>query len=183
MQQAKQILELSSAEYNTIIRKAGTIKEFEINNSYGIRDYYWNYRKKYNSRVSEQLYTKIVKEIIIAMIDELKKDAYVVFPFGIGFLRTEYIKHSINFVDGKVKVNGIVDWIKTINLWYEDEEARNKKQLVYRDKGICKIVKYSKTGKSFKNKQFLCLNIKRSVYKQLTEDYINKHTIKPIIYG
>ena len=59
MQQAKQILELSSAEYNTIIRKAGTIKEFEINNSYGIRDYYWNYRKKYNNRISEQLYTKI----------------------------------------------------------------------------------------------------------------------------
>ena len=179
----EQILELNSTEYGTIIRKAGTIREFEINNSYGIRDYFWNYRKKYGVKISEQLFTKIIKDVILAFIEELKNDAYVVFPLGFGFLRTAYIKHSVTFVNGKVKVNGIVDWVKTINLWYENTEARDNKQLVYRDKGICKIIKYTKSGNVFKNKKFLCLDIKRSLYKQLTDDYINKHTIKPIIYG
>lgn len=178
-----QISELSSQEYDTLIRKAGQIRKYGVNHSYGIRDYYRAYRKKTKNNITEQLYSKVIDEVVQAMIDELKEDAYVVLPFGFGFLSTTYIKSRVRMIDDKVKVNGIIDWYKTIKLWYDDEEARNKKQIVFRDKTCNKIAKYSKSGKVFKNKRYLKLVIKRSVFKELTADYNDKHTIKPIIYG
>ena len=183
MLKEEQILELSSREYDTLIRKAGQIHEYSINNSYGMRDYFWYYRKTYKNVISEQLYSMVLKEVMNAMIDELKEDRYVVFPFGFGFLKTVYCRSMVRFINGKVKVNGVVDWINTIQLWHSDEEARNKKQLIYKEKTNAKIVKYSKQGNTFKNKLYLCLDIKRSVYKTLTVDYNNKHKIKPLKYG
>ena len=183
MLKEEQILELSSQEYDTLIRKAGQIHEYGVNHSYGIRDYYRAYRKQIKNEVTEQLYSKIIDEVVQAMIDELKKDAYVVLPLGFGFLSTTYLKNRVRIVDSKLKVNGIIDWYKTIKMWYDDEEARNNKQVIYKEKTCNKIAKYSKSGKVFKNKQYLKLVIKRSVFKELTTDYNDKHTIKPIIYG
>lgn len=183
MQKEEQTLNLSVKEYDVLIRKAGTIREFDVNNSYGIRDYYWNYRKKFKHNISEQIYSKIIKEVISLMIDELKKDAYVVFPEGFGFLKTAYPKFTVKLKEDKLKVVGMVDWYKTIELWYNDEEAKENKQLIYKENYFTKIASYSKIGKYFKNKQFLRLDIKRSVHKTLTTDYIDNHTIKPIIYG
>ena len=183
MLKEEQILGLNSKEYDTAIRKAGQIHEYGINNSYGIRDYYWNYRKKFKATISEQLFSSIVDAMFVAMIDELKEDRYVVFPKGFGFLKTEYCKSYVELKNDKLKVHNIVDWYSTIKLWYEDEEARNQKLLLYKEKTMAKFVKYSKQGNGFKNKRYLCLDIKRSVTKILTQDYINKHQIKPIKYG
>ena len=80
----EQILQLNSKEYDTLIRKAGTIREFDVNNSYGVRDYFWNYRKTFKNIITEQQYSKILKEVIQAMIDELKLDDF-----------DEFLQHSI----------------------------------------------------------------------------------------
>jgi len=174
---------MSSKEYDVLIRKAGQIHEYELNKSFGTRDYFRYYKKTYKDGITEQLYSKILKEVITAMIDELKEDRYAVFPFAIGFLKTNYFDYAVKFVDGKVKVYSAIDWYSTIKLWHEDEEARERKQLVYKDKLRLKRAVYSKTGVSFKNKCYLCLDIKRSVHRELTENYNNKNKIKPIIYG
>lgn len=174
---------MNKKEFDVKIRKAGTVHEFEVNNSYGIRDYYRYYKKLYKTDVSEQMYSGIIKELIYEMIEELKKDAYVIFPLNFGYLSTRYIKPYAEIINDKLKMHGYVDWYKTTDLWFSDEEARERKQLVFKENAIYKFIKYSKSGGLFKNKTYLRLSIKRTVNKLLTDDYKNKTSIKPLIYG
>ena len=49
MQKEEQISEMSSKEYDVLIRKAGQIHEYELNKSFGTRDYFRYYKKTYKS--------------------------------------------------------------------------------------------------------------------------------------
>ena len=172
---------MNRKEFDVALRKAGTVHEFEVRNSYGIRDYYRNYKKISKTDLSEQVYSNIIKDVTNELIEELKKDAYAVFPLGFGYLSTNYLKSYAEIVDDKLKAHGYVDWYQTINLWFSDEKAKERKQLVFKENTIYKFVSYTRTGVYFKNKKHLKLGIKRSVNRLLTEDYKNKTTIKPLI--
>ena len=73
------------------------------------------------------------------MIEELKKDAYVIFPLNFSYLSTKYIKPYAEIINDKLKMHGYVDWYKTTDLWFSDEEARERKQLVFKENAIYKL--------------------------------------------
>lgn len=62
-----------------------------------------------------------------------------------------------------------VDWGETLNLWYDDEEAREKNILVrYKDKTSFRNI-YIKKGAQVKYKKLLDFDIVRSVKMKINE--------------
>ena len=90
-----------------------------------------------------------------------------------GFLELRKFKTKTEFIDGKLKTNLPIDWNATTKLWYEDEEARRRKQKVRIETPEIFRVFYKKTTANYNNKMYfqfitnrtLKLMLKRNITK------------------
>ncbi len=132
----------------------------KIRNSYNIYNYYCNYKKVRPKRDPHWYllwwqYSEIIHAMHKLMREELFTTGSVDFPYKLGTL---YLVKKTNilprFKDGKLKVPYMVNWDKTLDLWYDDEEAREKKTIVYLELKNRHAILFRKKGGKYKNQRF-----------------------------
>ena len=121
-------------EFHKEVRKANTKKEFKITNSFGAYDIYKNMRKHkwydIGRPVLEKEYYSIIKEMNSLFKEELSKGQDFVLPYKMGRIEVRKVKNGAWFEDGKLIVSYPTDWKSTLELWYNDEEAKRNKKLI-----------------------------------------------------
>ena len=152
----------------------------KVNNSWGVYDYYKYYRthrpNEHKYVLYECVYFAIIRKVNKYLAEEFCKKGEIVFPHKMGRLAVK-LKPVRTWIDdtGKVVTTRLVDWDKTWDLWYENEEARKNKYLVYRqeNKNVASIV-YDKHAAVYKNKYYydfrVCRELKTKLLKWLDSE-------------
>ena len=101
------------------------------------------------------LYKKILSSINSLLLEAVIQGEDIELPvgFGIIYARQKDVYTKLN-EDGTLKTNRAINWKETLQLWYDDKEARETKQIVYQDNSKVKAYIRIKFG-DFINKRFL----------------------------
>lgn len=160
-------------EFSKKVRRVHDKRHCEIINSYGVYDYYKHYRKnkpKDKIYVMEDVFFyKIIKDIHDLIIENILQGEIIKFPLRMGkiFLVESLVGVHIKN-DGTLKNYYQIDWNKTLQLWFEDEEAFLNKTLIRDTEDKVRIF-YSKNKVNFKNKTYYQFHPTRKI-----STYINK---------
>lgn len=131
---------------------------FKISNSNGLRQSYrWIKKNKWlniGQPLSEREFSTIVKTMNHALQDRVINGKDALLPCGMGKLELRKTNCTVEFRDGKIKTNLPIDWKRTLELWWQDEESKEKKKLVRREIKEIFNVYYNKQGATYRNKVF-----------------------------
>lgn len=151
---------------------------FKVTNSNGAKEA-WRWIKKNKWLDLEQPITelqlgKIVKAINNTFQDQLLEGKDINLPKRMGKIEIRKFKAKIEYKDNKVVTNLPVDWKRTIELWWEDEESHNKKALVRHEALTRFAIYYNKGAANFENKSFYKFIPIRAIKKRLKDKIINE---------
>lgn len=146
-------------EFKRRIRKVNHPRKYKISNSLGVYDAYKYYRKNKPKDkqyiLSESQYFAIIRKINLLLIEEILSGDDIKLPLHMGIIELRKYNTNIRIdKDGKIHTNLPIDWNKTLELWYEDQEAFKNRTLVkVEEKEIFKIY-YNKETANYNNKSF-----------------------------
>lgn len=159
---------MTKEDYILAITKAATPKNFEVTNSYGINDVYHLYK----GNISRKDFGMIIKEVNKRMAKVLSKGEEVILPHRMGKLELRKRETKTVIKNDKIKTNLVVDWRKTLDLWYEDESSYESRKLVR--------IECPEVYKLFYNRHMVnCPNIS---YFEFRTNRNMKHKIRDSIY-
>ena len=116
------------------VKKVNKERHHKVSNSYGSKDAFHFYRKikpddsKYV--LTDCQYLRIIRLINSSLRDSLIQGEDIILPERMGRLEVRKRAITKEFKNGKLKTNRMIDWNATLKLWYNDKEAKHKKQLV-----------------------------------------------------
>lgn len=113
-----------------IIKKLRT--EGKIRAHYGIKDYYKFFKQENPElNIEYKKFVKVITEMNEGITNLIIEDnlEYIIPHLG-STLSIKKDKRVPKIVNGKLYNTSPVDWVKTNELWHNDEEAREKKLLV-----------------------------------------------------
>lgn len=142
------------------MRKASSHRVHKISNSLGVRAafLYLQSHKWFDigRPIKESLFQQIIREVNEKLSYELMNGSIIEFPKKMGCLEVRKHESYVAFKDGKLKTNYYIDWDKTLELWYNDAEARQNKTLVrdVNQKALFEIL-YNKSKADYNNKCYI----------------------------
>lgn len=161
-------------EFTSEICKNTSKKNFKVRGSYGVYDVYKALRKQgwslIGKAVKEHEFYSIIRNVNRLLAKELSEGNTVIFPSRMGKLELRKYTPGVSIIDGKLKIGYPIDWHETIKLWFEDEEAKNKKTLLRREHSDIYRIKYCKHSANYENKSFYEFTLNRFIKKALKEN-------------
>ena len=165
---------MTLSEFKVKLRKTSS-HVHKITHSYGVYDYYKYYRKNKPKEkkyiLTESQYFTIIRSINNALAMEYIKGKEISFPFRMGTLELrKSLKSPRLDANGKVIFNTVVDWDKTIKLWYEDEEALKVKTLIKQESREIFKTFYNKATAIYNNKSFYCFQLNKELKREISKN-------------
>ena len=180
-------MEIELKEFKKKIRKANNHRVYSIRNSLGVYDAYKYYRKNKPKDkqyiLSESQYFSIIRRVNLLLIEQLLNNNDVILPCRVGAIELRKFGSTFSIDNkGKVKTNLPIDWNKTLELWYEDEEAyKNRTLIKMEEKEIFKIY-YNKWSANYENRSFYEFifnkDLKTKLKQKIREGIIDAHLLK-----
>jgi len=162
------------------IKKVHSPRKHKIINSYGVQTYFAYYRKIYSKNKKYVLtpteYYKILRIVNKKLVEVtlLKGDSFKL-PLNMG--KIELLQYSIEPKingDGKLIFKAPVDWNKTLELWYIDEEAKNDNLLLRSNNRVYIKTIYNKKKAIYKNKTAYKFTLNRDIKKTVNKLFKDK---------
>ena len=155
------------SDYKTELLKKRGPKEVKVTNSWGVYDCYKAIRKhnwfNIGRPLKEAEFYAIIRGINNLLAQEIAKGNTIDFPARMGSLELRKYKKGVSIVDGKLKNTYPIDWGKTMNLWFEDKEARESKILIRDEQPWVFHVKYCISKAKYENKTFYQFVLNRKI--------------------
>lgn len=153
------------------LQKRGS-KPHHIGHCYGSRDAWkWVRKNKWKELgkkpCDQSLYSNVISRVNRILAEELLEGHEIVFPHQMGSLRLSSTDTKVSIENGKVKTNCCTDWKKTLEYWYEDEEARESHKTIKWVQKRLIFIRYDKKAATFKNRRFYSFRPNRSIMKAL----------------
>lgn len=167
---------------NSIVQKE---RNFKIKNSVGVKQIYRTLKKNNSFKypMNESLFYKIIRTVHEIMKEELLKGNNVKLPLRMGSfeLRKSIIKKP-EIINNKLIIHSPINWDKTLKLWYEDEEAKNKKILIRSNLKYKFRLYYIKYNANYKNRSYIkftsCDSFRKEVYSKVISNNLEAFTLK-----
>lgn len=173
-------------EFEVKVKKAGSHK-FKITGSYGVRAAFREMRKNKwegcKRPVTEKEFYAIVNAMNECYAEALLKGEDIFFPYRMGRLSLAVQNRCAKIVDGKVKCSKPVNWKETLKLWYEDEDAKNRKILVRHETDRVFKIRYTAWHGMSKNREFFKFIPCRSLRLRLKDKIKNNEITDAFNYG
>lgn len=158
-------------EFSTEVRNARTNKQAKVRNSWGVYDVYKFIRKKgwydIGRPLKEHEFYSIIRMVNDLLAEELKQGNEVTFPCRMGKLELRKIQVGVSLVDGKLKNTYPINWHETLQLWFEDSEAKANKTLLRRNEEYTYFIRYNKYAADYENQSFYQFAVNRFVKQEL----------------
>ena len=169
---------MSFDEYRKKVLRVREQEKSQIRNSYGIKDAYrWCIKNKLiGKHISERDFRIIINTINEAIADKVVEGCKVKLPASMGNLFLMKEERGSEFRDGKLVITMPVDWISTMKLWYEDEDAKEKKTLVRHESREVYRVMYDSGSALYKNKTYFRFTPVRAMKLKLKKAIQNNKT-------
>lgn len=165
-------------EYKKQVKKVKQSRVHKITNSYGAMDYYRYYRKHRPKEskyiLTDSQYYAIIRSVNQKLADKIAYGQSVTLPRRMGEI--EVLKNNGNLKlssDGKVIKKMRIDWDKTLQLWYEDPEARQNKQCVRFESLYNYKISYRRTNTRYKNAWYMTFQPNRLLKKRVSYNIKN----------
>ena len=152
-------------------------KKNKVKPGFGIRDYYNFYKKRYESKrhsIEYKRYKNIMSDFNQLIIEEIVfKNYEFKLPYRLGILELRKLKPEVKIKNGKIINRNPIDIRSTMNLWEQDNSAKENKILIrYTNKhtnGYIFFIKYYKSSAHYKNKSAYTFEIFRKVNNLITK--------------
>ena len=153
------------------LQKRGS-KPHTIGHCLGARDAWkWVRRNKWQRTkgrwVSQSLYSSIIDAVNQALAEQLIEGHEIELPMRMGSFYIASMSSKVVIEDGQMKTNYRTDWLKTLKLWYEDEEARNTHRPIKRIQKDIYFIRYDKRKATFTNRRFYIFRANRSLVRKV----------------
>lgn len=173
-------------EFLNSLQKRGS-KPHTITHCLGARDAWkWLRKNKWHKTkgtpVSQALYGSIIDAVNQFLVEQLLEGHEIELPQRMGSFYLASVPAKVAFEGGKMKNNYRTDWLKTLQLWHEDEEARNSHKRIKRIQNDIFFIKYDKTKANFTNKRFYIFRANRSLVKKVGEA-IETHGVQAVHFN
>ena len=152
-------------------------KEYNIRNSWGVYDFYKYYRKTKPKDpkfiISDVQYYSIFRRVNELLVDSLVRTGELDFPYKMGKLIV--LKRTLKSwiaPNGNRYTSRRVNWDKTLELWYNDEEAYRNKTLLYFENDERLTIRYNKTRAEFKNKYYYEFKPSRDIDRRVKNESV-----------
>lgn len=152
-------------------------KEYNIRNSWGVYDFYKYYRKTKPKDpkfiISDVQYYSIFRRVNELLVDSLVRTGELDFPYKMGKLIV--LKKTLKSwiaPNGNRYTSRRVNWDKTLELWYNDEEAYRNKTLLYYESDERLTIRYNKTRAEFKNKYYYEFKPSRDIDRRVKNESV-----------
>lgn len=160
--------------------------KFKVTNSNGTKEA-WRWLKKnkwlnIGQEVSERDFGLIVKALNQTFQDQLLSGKDVKLPKGMGRLEVRKFETKVLYKDHKVVTNLPIDWKRTIELWFEDEESRLSKTKVRFEIPEKFTVYYNRKQATYENNNFYHFIPTRTLRRRL-RDIINTGKFDALLIG
>lgn len=170
-------MEESFTEFITQTTKRRGPKVMKVTNSWGVYDALKKVRKNgwydIGKPVPEHDFYAIIRNVNKLLAQEIVEGRTITFPSRMGKLELRKTPRGASIVDGKLKISYPPDWSETLKLWYEDEEAREKKTLIRDESPFAYKVKYDKYDATYENKTFYQFVLNKFIKQALKENIKN----------
>jgi hypothetical protein len=162
----------------TLKRNGKGRKKFKVQNSWGVYSAYKHMRKNhwYNigKPVSEHDFYSIIRGVNLILAKELANGSTITFPSNMGKLELRKSQKGVSIVGGMLRNTYPIDWVGTLNLWYNDEEERNKRTLLRKDNKYVYRIKYCKFKANYENKCYYSFILNRDIKIALKNNIENR---------
>lgn len=153
------------------LQKRGS-KPHTISHCLGARDAWkWVRKNKWrlldHNTVSHTLYSCVIDSVNEILVEQILEGHKVDLPCGMGSFYLASIPARVAIEKGEIKTNYRTDWLKTLQLWYVDEEARNSHKTVKRVQDEITFIRYDKTRANYTNKRFYLFRANRSFVRKM----------------
>ena len=152
-------------------------KEYNIRNSWGVYDFYKYYRKNKPKDpkfvISDVQYYAIFRRVNELLVDSLVRTGELEFPYRMG--RLEVLKRTFKSwiaPNGKRVTSRKVNWDKTLELWYNDEESYKNKTLLYFEDDDRLLIRYNKSRAVFRNKYYYEFKPSRDIDRRVKNESV-----------
>lgn len=161
----------------SIMKRCGK-KRFKINNSWGTYDIFKYLRQNkwpgIGKPVSQKLFHHITRRCNELMAEEVKRGHDIKFPMQMGELGVKRMEVRFTTVNGRIVPVCPIDWKSTMDLWYSDPEAKEKKIILrYSTTKDYYRVRYLRTKANYPNKNFYEFAVNRYIKLGLRDTIIN----------
>lgn len=158
-------------EFLNSLQKRGS-KPHHINHCLGSRDAWkWVRKNKWKALggtpCHQSIYSAIVDTVNKILVEQLLEGHEIEFPHQMGTLKLISAPTKVYVENGELKTNYRTDWKKTLELWYEDEEARNSHKTVKKINSRNYSIKYDKSKARYANRRLYQFRANRSLSKEL----------------
>lgn len=160
----------SFEEFKAKVQKRNGKRRNTIKNSVGVRQGFLFLQKRKWEDVGRPITEKQFQQIIRGVDRELSKllidKRSITFPHTMGTLEIRSANNTARYTnDGKLALPRVVDWPKTLELWYEDQEAYKKKILI-RDLHPVKVsIVYNRKTANYNNKNYFNFVLNRNTIR------------------
>lgn len=162
---------MTEQEFIKNIKKVNRSRTHKIMNSVGVEEFIQHYVK-----IDRNTPTSIVRQIVKLtnqyLANNLSQGIEIKLPQQMGALELRCNDSYVKFENGKLKTNRMIDWNKTLQLWFNDTEARINKQLVRLENKKIFSVFYNRYKAKYNNKVFYEFIPNRTL-KQAIKNNIN----------
>lgn len=160
---------MTEQQFIANIKNVTKSRNHSIKNSVGVEDFLYEYLKE-NKDISSHTIRSIIKTINLELANSLSSGEEIKFPRQMGGLELRSNDTYVKFKDGKLKTNRMIDWNATLKLWYNNKEAKNKKQLVRLENKKIFSVFYNRGKAKFTNQVFYEFIPNRALKQKIKEN-------------
>lgn len=170
-------------EFRKSILKVNDKRHHKIKGSLGVRDAFsWCRKNKlFGGEISTKEFYHIVRTVNNYLAAQLEAGSDVKFPQRMGQLEVRKFNPYVKFKDGKLRTNRGVNWRATLELWSNDEDARENKVLVRSEDKEAFIIFYNRMIANYNNKTLFQFKPNRElairIRKAGNEGIIDAYTI------
>ena len=133
--------------------------EQKVRNCWGAYDYFKKFRKERPKTkewlINEHTFYVLQRTVNMRFMQLLLQNFRIELPRRLGAIEIVKSPRKVELdAEGKLKTNRAIDWESTMQLWFEDPEAKEKKTLVrFDDTSLYKVI-YRKKDAIYSNKSF-----------------------------
>ena len=128
----------------------------KVRNSWGVYDYYKYYRvhrpNEHKYVLEESAFFAIIRKVNKLIVEEICRTGFFQFPHRMGGIKILRKPIKAYFHNGVARSNRAVDWDKTLEFWYNNEEAYKNRDVIYRNDTEKVKAMYVRSIAIFKNK-------------------------------
>lgn len=165
----------SLVEFKNRMKGVNGPRKHKVRNSLGVYDAFKYYRKnKPDDKryvLSESQYFSIIRKVNNMFAEELSNGNDVKLPVRMGTLELRRLEKYLHVDEnGNIHTNMPIDWDKTLELWYNDEEARNSKTLVRIESDDLFRLYYDKNPANYRNKSYYEFSFNKDLKLKLNQN-------------